>query len=448
MGKTVFALITAPQRAAVGVIRISGPEALETIKKLFSNSNKLSPNKAVYGNLTYKGAFLDSCIVTYFKGPHSYTGEDVIEISCHGSLSVIKAVSDALIDTGLSVAAGGEFTKRAFLNGKLDLTQAEAVMELIDSTTDAQRRAATAHLGGATYRAIEDIRSSLIDIAAFLSAFVDYPDEEIEELSYNNIETALTGALEKTETLYKNALAGAVIKDGVNTAILGRTNAGKSSLMNLLSGYRRSIVTDLEGTTRDIIENTVELGAVKLSLSDTAGLRETENLAERIGIEMSQSAAQSAALCLCVFDLSRPLSKDDLHLEELTREAKRIGVFNKTDLEKRADTKELEEKFSHRVYISAKEGTGKEELTEIINQMFLSELSDSQDAILSLRQQSQLKIMIDELNGALEALRAGFTLDAVGICIDGVIDAAGAITGKNVSEDTVHRIFERFCVGK
>ncbi len=448
MAETICALITAPAKAAVGVIRLSGKESLEIISKLFPAYKKLEPNKAVYGKLYFEGRLLDSCIITYFKAPHSYTGEDVLEISCHGSVGVLKSVLDALIENGARQATGGEFTKRAFLNGKLDLTQAEAVMELIDSTTSLEQKAAAAHLGGQTYKAVEEIRSAMLDIASSLSAFVDYPDEEIEELSYNNIEEQLNAALEKTQRLYNAALCGRVIKEGVNCAILGRTNAGKSSLMNLLSGYKRSIVTGAEGTTRDIIENTVELGGVKLILSDTAGLRETHNEAERMGIELSMEAAQSASLCLCVFDLSRELCKEDIQLEELTRNSLRIAVFNKTDLSRKASITELEEKFENKVYISAKNQEGKEELANIIKKLYLSGLPQDGNAILSLRQQSQLKIMLDELQGALNALLAGFTLDAVGICIDNVIAAAGEISGRSVTEDTVHRIFERFCVGK
>lgn len=445
---TICALITAPARAAVGVIRISGKDSLEIVSRLFPAYKKLAPNKAVYGNLVFENEVLDSCIITYFKAPHSYTGEDVIEISCHGSIGVLSSVIEALIHFGCRQAAGGEFTKRAFLNGKLDLTQAEAVMELIDSTTKLEQRAASAHLGGKTFNAIEQIRSDMLDIASSLSAYVDYPDEEIEELSYNNIEEALLRAKAQTDKLYESSLCGKVIKEGVRCAILGRTNAGKSSLMNLLSGFKRSIVTDIEGTTRDIVEQTVEIGGVKLILSDTAGLRETENEVEQIGIEMSKDMANSASLCLCVFDLSRELNSEDIMLEEITKASPRIAVFNKTDLEVKADIKELEEKFLHKVYISAKEDQTAQGLASIVKDMFLAGLPQDGNAILSLRQQSQLKIMQEELQGAIDALHLGFTLDAVGICIDNVIAAAGEITGKSVTEDTVHRIFERFCVGK
>ena len=448
MTDTICALITAPARAAVGVIRISGKDCLEIISGLFSAHKKLEPNKAVYGFLKYNGEILDSCIVTYFKAPHSYTGEDVLEISCHGSIGVLSSVTEALIASGCRQATGGEFTKRAFLNGKLDLTQAEAVMELIDSTTNLERKAASAHLGGKTFNAIEEIRSDMLDIASSLSAYVDYPDEEIEELSYGNIEEALITAKEKTDKLYNASLCGKVIKEGVRCAILGRTNAGKSSLMNLLSGFKRSIVTDIEGTTRDIVEQTVELGGVKLILSDTAGLRRTENEVERIGIEMSMDAASSCTLALCVYDLSRELSEEDYKLEEITSGSPRIAVFNKTDLEKKADITVLEQKFEHKVYISAKTDETANSLAEIVKKLFLSGLPQDGNAILSLRQQSQLKIMQNELQGAIDALHLGFTLDAVGICIDNVIAAAGEITGKSVTEDTVHRIFERFCVGK
>lgn len=445
--ETICAPITAPVASAVGVIRLSGENALEITKKIFSKPDKISHGRVVYGSLVYENELIDTCLVSCFKAPHSYTGEDVIEISVHGSLSVMAHLMETLIELGARKAQPGEFSKRAFLNGKMDLTAAESVMELIDATTDAERRAASAHMGGATFTMVEEIRSSLLDIASSLGAYVDYPDEEIEELKKDSLEKTLCGCIQKTNGLIERCKTGRVIKDGITTAILGKTNAGKSSLMNLLSGYDRSIVTDMAGTTRDLVENTVVLGSAKLILTDTAGLRETDIEAERIGIDLSEKTAKNASLCLCVFDLSRELDEDDARLEKLTRGMKRIGVFNKTDIAA-SDLSDMERLFENRVYISAKTGSGKDQLQSIIEKMFFEGLPSDGNVIMSARQYSQLLTMKEELSGAMTALQNGYTLDAVGVCIDGAIHAAGEITGSSVTEDTVHRIFERFCVGK
>ena len=445
--ETICAPITAPVSAAVGVIRLSGEKALEISKQIFSKPDKIGHGKVVYGSLYYKGELIDTCLVSYFKAPMSYTGEDVVEISVHGSVSVMAHLLEVLIELGARKAGPGEFTKRAFVNGKMDLTQAESVMELIDAQSDAERKAASSHMGGATFKMTEEIRLSLLDIASSLGAYIDYPDEEIDELERSAIEASLADCLEKANGLIERCKTGKVIKDGITTAILGKTNAGKSSLMNMLSGYDRSIVTDMEGTTRDLIENTVMLGSAKLILTDTAGLRKTDNKAEKIGIDLSENAAKNASLCLCVFDLSRPLNEEDYRLEALTKNQNRIGVFNKTDITS-SDLSDMEKLFDKKVYISAKTGQGKDELTALISEMFLKGLPADGNVIMSARQYSQLIKMKEELSEAQNALKTGVTLDAVGVCIDGAIDAAGEITGHNVTEDTVHRIFERFCVGK
>lgn len=446
--QTICAPLTPNQPSAVGVIRLSGDKSLEIINKIFKNANRLTPNGVVYGSLKYNGELIDRVLVTYFKAPHSYTGEDIIEISCHGSVAVINRVMEILINSGARMAAPGEFSKRAFLNGKMDLTQAESIMELIDAQTDAEVRSAAAHMGGSTFMEIEQIRSDMLDIASSLGAYIDYPDEEIEELENKDILTTLQAAKENAAQLIKRGKVGAIYKNGINTAILGKTNAGKSSLMNMLSGYQRSIVTDMEGTTRDVIENTVIVNGIKLTLSDTAGLRDTDIEAEQIGIDMSINAAKTASLCLCVFDLSREITEEDYRLERITENARRIGIFNKTDLTQKADVSRLLDKFNKKVFISAKESKGIDELSDIIKEMYMEGLPADSNLIMSSRQYDQLITMDRELTAAIDGLNMGVTLDAVGVCIDGVIAAAGEITGRSVSEDTVHRIFERFCVGK
>lgn len=446
---TICAPITPMQAAAVGVIRISGPDAFAAARTLFSRPDSIRHGRAVYGALRdAAGAPLDDCVLTAFAGPRSYTGEDVVELSCHGSPTVLRLALRALGRLGVRMAQPGEFTRRAFVNGKLDLTRAEAIMELIEADTRREAAAAGAHLRGSTARRIEALRDRLLTIAASISAYVDFPDDEIEQTDADGLDVELGGIEAEARLLLRGYDAGRLVKEGVRTAIAGRTNAGKSSLMNLLSGGEHSIVTDAPGTTRDIVERQVSAGGVKLILQDTAGLRRARAEAEKIGVARSLDAVDAAALVLCVFDCSRPLHADDRLLTERTADKDRIAVLNKCDLPVKIDLKYIQDNFKHIVYTSALRGTGMDELGACIARMYLHGAPADADLLFSERQFGCLERMAAAVESARRALRAGVTLDAVGVLIDDAIASAGEITGANVSEDTVRRIFERFCVGK
>ncbi len=446
---TICAPITPMQAAAVGVIRISGPDAFAAARALFSKPERIRHGQAVYGELRgADGGVLDTCVLTAFAAPRSYTGEDVVELSCHGSPTVLRLALRALGGLGVRMAQPGEFTRRAFVNGKLDLTQAEAVMELIEADSRREAAAAGAHLQGSTARKIEALRDRLLTIAAAISAYVDFPDDEIEQTGAAELEAQLRGIEEQARELLRGYDAGRIVRDGVRTVIAGRTNAGKSSLMNLLAGGEYSIVTGAPGTTRDIVERQVSAGGVKLILQDTAGLRRARAEAEKIGVARSLDAACAAALVLCVFDCSRPLHADDRLLTERTEGKDRIAVLNKSDLPVRTDLEYIQAHFKHIVYTSALQGTGLDELGACIARLYLSGAPADADLLFSERQFGCLDRMAAALESARGALRAGVTLDAVGVLIDDAIACAGEITGANVSEDTVRRIFDRFCVGK
>lgn len=446
---TICAPATPLQTSAIGLIRISGPDAFAAAASLFSRPDKIAHGRAVYGLLREEdGKLLDSCVLSAYRAPHSYTGEDTVELSCHGSPCAMQWILRALGRRGVRMALPGEFTQRAFINGKLDLTRAEAVMELIEADGRREMAAANAHMQGSTAEKVDRLRDRLLTSAAALAAYVDFPDDEIEQTEPAALAAEIEEVLLQTRELLRGYDAGKIMKDGVRTAIVGRTNAGKSSIMNLLCGAQQSIVTAAPGTTRDIVERPVRVGGVKLLLQDTAGLRNAKTEAEKIGVERSLLAVDAAALALCVFDLSRPLHADDRLLTERTVGKDRIAVLNKSDLTVKLDLEYIRANYKHIVYFSALHGTGLAELEGCIEQLYLQGAPEDAELLFSARQHDCLARMKAALQSALDALRAGVTLDAVGVLIDDAIQCAGEVTGASASEDTVKRIFERFCVGK
>ena len=447
---TVAAVSTPRGKGGVAMLRVSGPDARAVLARVFRSRGDvpLRPRTAVYGSFYDDGGVFDDGIAVFYASPASYTGEDTAELCCHGGLLVTERLLAAVLAAGAQPAGPGEFTRRAFVNGKLDLTRAEAIMELIEADTRREAAAAGAHLRGSTARRIEALRDRLLTIAASISAYVDFPDDEIEQTDADGLDAELGGIEAEARLLLRGYDAGRLVKEGVRPAIAGRTNAGKSSLMNLLSGGEHSIVTDAPGTTRDIVERQVSAGGVKLILQDTAGLRRARAEAEKIGVARSLEAVDAAALVLCVFDCSRPLHADDRLLTERTADKDRIAVLNKCDLPVKIDLKYIQDNFKHIVYTSALRGTGMDELGACIARMYLHGAPADADLLFSERQFGCLERMAAAVESARRALRAGVTLDAVGVLIDDAIASAGEITGANVSEDTVRRIFERFCVGK
>ena len=450
--KTIAAIATPLGEGSIGVIRISGENAFVIADSVFrSFSGKkvadISGYSALYGEMLCGEEIIDTAVALKFKAPKSYTGENVVEISLHGGRYVVKRALRAVLEAGATAAAPGEFTKRAFLNGKLDLVEAEAVMGVISAQSEAQLRLGMSALCGKVSKEIDMIEASLLSVAASVAFFNDNPDEEIPELNTENFAKNLKGisaALLKLITDYDN---GHFLREGVETVILGKPNVGKSTLMNLLSRRERSIVTEIAGTTRDIIEDTVAVGDIILKISDTAGIHKTDDVVENVGISRAIKKGEEAELILAVFDLSRELDENDLSLIESVRNRNTIIVLNKSDIAVNIDEKVF--CGFEKVYISAKSGEGTEELSAKIAEVTVGKALSADTAVLGSERQRDLaekaKRAVDE---ALDALLEGLTVDAVGVLIDDALSHLYSLTGKRVTNAVADEVFEKFCVGK
>ncbi len=445
--ETIVALMTPTGRSATAMLRLSGDSATTVAEKIFTG--RLQDRRAVLGYVVNeKGEKLDHSLVTYFAGPASYTGEDVVEISLHGSPVLAQEVCRLCLAHGARMAGRGEFTRRAFLAGKLDMTAAEGVMELIDSRSPAEMRAAAAHLCGTVYQEMRQVRESLLAITARLYAYVDYPDDDIGDYPIEELLADLKQAQAQAEDLLRRAQTGQQVRDGADVCLCGAVNAGKSSLMNRLSQADRSIVTDIPGTTRDVVTHSIVLDDLRINLLDTAGLRDTDDPVERIGVEKSRKAVEQAAVILCLFDASRELSQEDMELIASVDKTRAVAVINKTDLEEKINKEYIKDNYKHFVEISAKTGQGMEQIKSKIKEMAFGGAVIDEGLIFSLRQADCIKQMAQAVEEAYLAAEAGVTYDAVGVLIDGAVAAAGEMTGESLTEDTVHAIFDRFCVGK
>lgn len=451
---TVAAISTGMAPGGIGVVRISGEKAVETAQKVFSSfsGKKLSEiggYHALYGRAHDEKGDIDNVIALVFKAPKSYTGEDVVEISCHGGLYVTNRVLKAVLRAGAEPAGPGEFTKRAFLNGKTDLSAAESVMNMISAQGEQAEKIALSVMEGRLFKQIKEISDSLLYDMALLSAWVDYPYEEIEELSGENLSAHVKNGIEKLDALIKGFDKGQIILEGVDTAIVGRPNVGKSTLMNLLSGTDKSIVTEIAGTTRDIVEDTVNLGSVTLRLADTAGMRRTEDTVESIGVERAVKRLESAGLVLAVFDSSRPLNEEDRRLIGLCRGKKAIAVINKTDLDGNYLFDEISENFAKTVFISAKTGEGRQQLEEAVGSVLgTADFDCTGAALINERQRDCCKKALDALADAQTAVETGMTMDAVTVCLDSAVENLMTLTGERATDMVVNEIFSKFCVGK
>lgn len=451
---TVAAISTANGIGGLGVIRISGSNSTYAADKIFKSisGKKVSEMKgytASYGKIYDDGKLIDEAVVLVFKAPHSYTGEDVVEISCHGGMYITKKVLRTILKNGVKPAQGGEFTKRAFLNGKMGLTEAESVMDIISANGEQSARAALSCMEGSLRKRIDFVREKLVNIAAHLSAWADYPEEDIEEVTNDELTVNLDKCKKELSELLKTYDAGKIMREGVDTVIAGKPNVGKSTLMNLLSGCERSIVTDVPGTTRDIIEETVMLGDVPLRLSDTAGIRTTDDPVESIGVKRAKDRLLKAGLIFAVFDSSLPLSDDDKELLELLKDAPAVAVINKTDLEQKIDSEYIKSKINHVVFISAKSGNGAKQLERQVAEIVgTSQLDASQGILANERQRNNAERALDFINEAVIALESGITLDAVTVLVEDAIYELLDLTGERVTEEVVNKVFSHFCVGK
>ncbi len=453
---TVIAAIATPTAVGgLGVIRLSGDEALTVAERVFRPVNQtkrlsaMDGYTAAYGHVFDADGDIDECVATVFRAPHSYTGENVAELSCHGGVYLLSRVLRAVFAAGAVPAAAGEFTRRAFLNGKLDLTQAEAVAALIAADGKLAAKTALATREGAVFARLQTMKETLVGLQAQFSAFVDYPDDDIPPLHPDELGGTLETVKHGLADLLSTYDAGRVLREGVDTVIVGSPNVGKSTLMNLLSGCERSIVTDVAGTTRDVVEETVRVGNVCLRLADTAGLRDTDDRVEAIGVERSRERLNRAALVLAVFDGSRPLSDDDRDLLQTLPAESTIAIINKQDLTQNIDVSYISDKIQQIVYTDAKNGTGKEALTAAIEQVTgVNRLTGEQPVLANERQRACAYRAAQCVDEALDALALGMTADAVSVSVDGALDAILELTGERTTETVVDGIFARFCVGK
>lgn len=455
MTATIAAISTAQAPGGIGIVRISGPQAFSVADRVF-HAGGLDSLKGLPGYTARLGKIVDSSgnpldegIALVFHGPKSYTGEDVVELSVHGGLYVTHRVLQAVLEAGAGLAAPGEFTKRAFLNGKMDLVEAESVMALISAGSEQAARAACAVQDGALSRRLEEIRISLEEQASHLAAWADFPEEDVPPVKEEELLSAMERGKAQLEALLKSFSQGEVFRRGVETAIVGRPNAGKSTLMNLLSGCERSIVTEIPGTTRDVVEETVVLGGIPLRLADTAGLRDTQDPVEKIGVSVARRRMETAQLIFGVFDSSQELGPEDFSLLEELPGERTIGIINKTDLPRRLSEEEIRRRLPHVVSLSASRGEGMQELAEEVSTILDTKTFDpAAGGLATQRQQEEARRGAEALSQGISALRGGMTLDAVTVCLEDALSALLEMTGERASEQIIDRVFETFCVGK
>ena len=456
MSRTIAAISTAPGAGGIAVIRLSGDEAVKIADRVYSGKKPLAQVKthtAHYGHIKDRdGSVIDEALVTVMRAPNSFTREDVVEIGVHGGGAASKKTLDALIRAGAYMAQPGEFTKRAFLNGRIDLSQAEAVIDIINAGNDIARRNAVSQLGGSLSKEIGGVRSELVKLAAQMQVIIDYPDEDLEDVSSEDILNVVTRCGQRTKKLLDTADSGRIVKEGIRTAIAGKPNVGKSSLLNSLAREDRAIVTDIAGTTRDTIEESVNLDGIPLILMDTAGIRETEDTVERIGVERSRRSIEAADLVIVVLDGSSIPDDEDMRVLHETADKRRIILINKTDLGTSKYAESIRAKAGGSVVfeVSAKTGEGLNGLRSEIKRLYnVADIADANGAVITnMRHKTALIHASEALSRAQEALAGGMPTDIASIDINEAIDSLGEITGETVSESVVSEIFHNFCVGK
>ena len=453
MSQVIAAVSTGNQVSAIGILRLTGDGCAEIAGKVFTLNNgtplQEAPNrKLMLGMLQdTQGRIIDQCMAVYTRAPHSYTGEDTVEIQCHGSPAVLAEGLNALFAAGAAPAKRGEFTKRAFMNGQLDLTQAEAVIDLIEAETADAAANAAGQVGGRLVKTLSPIYEDLTNLCSHFHAVLDYPDEDIEDFGLDSYYTSLRVSAKALYALLQTYGQGRILRQGVAAAIVGKPNVGKSSLLNALAGYDRVIVTEIAGTTRDTVEETVMLGSTRLRLIDTAGIRETEDKIEAIGVERSKAAVENADLVLFVCDGSKPLTEEDKEVINVCLDADNaIALINKSDLGSAVEPSDLP--FMQVIQISTKTGEGLDLLADAVDVMFANETPCDGSILTNPRQFDAIRRAYEAMLSALQSLKQGLTPDAVLTDIEAAMEAMGEVTGRTVREDITARIFERFCVGK
>ena len=456
LNDTIAAISTAIGEAGIAIVRMSGDDSINIIDKIFVSASKVKMAEAenrkfLYGHICDGDKKIDEVLVVKMKGPHSYTAEDIVEIHCHGGVVSVKRILNLILSKGARLAEKGEFTKRGFLNGRIDLTQAEAVIDLIKAKTDISFDLGLNQLGGALSEVLNKLKDELVSMQALIVANIDFPDEDIEDAAYNDLLDRSNKILDKMDKLLENSKNSRLLRDGINTVILGKPNVGKSSLLNGLLKYDRAIVTDIAGTTRDVIEDYINLDGVLLKISDTAGIRETEDEVEKIGVNIAREKLKDADLVIAIFDISRDFDQDDKEILKLIENKKHIIILNKDDLEQKISDDEIEKYFKDdylRLSVMENESVMKVEKL-IIDLFFDGELQISSDTVLSnLRHINALREAKKELLEVNESLNKRVFLDLIEVDLENVIAHISEITGKITTEDILDRVFSDFCIGK
>lgn len=451
---TICAIATPPAVGGISVVRISGERAFEIAGRVFRPASgkavgEMSGYTAAYGNIYDGGERLDDGVLLVYRAPKSYTGEDVCEISCHGGIYVTRRVLTACLKAGAEPAAAGEFTKRALLNGKMSLTQAEAVADIISAQGGQLLSCSNSQREGALYRRCEKITDMILEISSQISAWIDYPDDDTPIVTNEWLVEKISAVEAELDDLLAGYDNGRMIRDGISCAIVGKPNVGKSTIMNLLSGSRRSIVSSVAGTTRDIVEETVNVCDTILLLSDCAGIRETDDEVEKIGVELMLEKLNNADIVLAVFDRSRELSDEDRRLFPLLKNKKVIAIVNKSDLESRLNVSEIEALLGKAVEISANDESAAEVIGKTITERLkLSEFSANAGFLANERQRACVLKAADAVYEALAGAKLGITPDAVGVSLEMALDAVYELSGKTAGEEVIDEVFKRFCVGK
>lgn len=453
---TIAAIATGMSNSGIGIVRISGSEAFSVIDRIYrgKRNKKLSLEKSHtihYGYIVDGKKIIDEVLVMLMRGPHSFTGEDTVEINCHGGVYVVNKILETVISYGARPATPGEFTKRAFLNGKLDLSQAEAVIDVINSKNEYALQSSITQLKGSVHKKTEEIRAKILHETAFIETALDDP-EHIEIDGYGeNLKVVVTDLIEKLEDILARSDDGRMLKEGIDTVIIGKPNAGKSSLLNALTGKERAIVTDIEGTTRDILEEYIQLKGLTLHIMDTAGIRNTEDTVEKIGVDKAKLTAKNADLIIYVADASRPLDENDHLIIDMIKNKKAIILLNKSDLNT-VVTKSMIQSYIEKpmIEISAKEESGIQELEDLLKDMFFhGDISFNDEVyITNVRQKVAISDARDSLKKVVMSIENQMPEDFYSIDLMDAYESLGSITGETIGEDLVNEIFSKFCMGK
>ncbi|MGO0906853.1 tRNA uridine-5-carboxymethylaminomethyl(34) synthesis GTPase MnmE [Clostridioides difficile] len=454
---TIAAIATAPGEGGIGILRISGEKALKIAEEIFKSMSGKSikdynKRTLIYGNIVDNENVIDEVLLAYMKGPNSYTGEDVIEINCHGGFISVKKILELILSKDVRLAEAGEFTKRAFLNGRIDLSQAEAVIDVIKAKTDIAHEVAQNQLEGSLSKKIRDLRDKVTEILAHVEVAIDYPEEDIEHITYQTLKDKTGGLKNEIKKLYDTAESGKILREGLKTVIVGKPNVGKSSLLNSILGENRAIVTDIPGTTRDVIEEFVNIKGIPLKIVDTAGIRDTDDIVEKIGVEKSKESFTSADLIIMVLDASRKLSEEDIEILKKLKDKQTIVLLNKNDLKQEIEEEKILKYVENNsiIRISALQQEGIEELQDKIESMVYkgSIKNNSSLVVTNSRHKDALGKAYKSATDALIALEQSMPFDFVEVDLKNIWDYLGYINGDTVTEDLLDNIFHNFCIGK